>query len=320
MDDCYNDYKFLFDNFRLLNPNSKGNLTLEEIKNSDQYKDFRAKMFFTYSALYDSFPSNVSYTWVLYVTAVGFTSEELKTLAEKSIDWGIKSPIEEIYFDSPESLPGKTGMISNTGLNNPFRSGIKTIPEITGLFKTLRDNKIEVFICSASLQDVVEVFAENPKYGYELPANHVLGMRLNKDTNGRFIAEYDFTDYYTVNGGEGKTININNILVKRYKSNPIMIAGDSDGDYPMITQFSGLDGSPLVNEFEPLQLVLIMNRLKKGKIGALCEIAVRQLENNSFSETIIVLQGRDENSGCWIPSEKTLKFGFKGEDYLRLLP
>jgi hypothetical protein len=319
-EDCLSDYKFIYMNYRKINPDAPGNLSLPEIKNTPQYKNFIAKMFFTYSALYESFPSNIAYTWVMYVTTPGFTSEELKSLVEKSIEWGINHKISRNYFDSDKSSPGRSGVIMNSRIGNYFSGGIRPVPEMQNLYKNLRANNIDVYISSASMQDVVEVFAQNPKFGYNLSANSVLGMRLKKNEKGIFIPQYDYSGNYAVNGKEGKTFNIVNKLVSKYKSNPIMIAGDSDGDYDMITKFSGLNGVNIINEYKPLQLALILNRLKGNEIGELCRIAAGQLNGLNDKSVKIVLQGRDENSGRFIQTEKTLKYGVKGEENCRLLP
>lgn len=54
---------------------------------------------------------------------------------------------------------------------------------------TLRRNGFEVFVVSASLEDVVAAFATLPKYGYRLPRDHVFGLRLAQE-DGRRAAHY----------------------------------------------------------------------------------------------------------------------------------
>lgn len=48
----------------------------------------------------------------------------------------------------------------------------------------------------------------------------------------------------------------------------------------------------------------------------LCKIAADQIGESNPS---VVLQGRDENTGMWINSEKTLKLGKHGDSHLQLL-
>ena len=306
-EDCCSDYKYFYENFRGMNPKAKNNLSLEEIKKTDQFKDFRAKMWFAYAAIYKSFSANAAYTWIMYVTALGFTSKQFKVMVEQAIDWGIKRECKKVFFDSPSSLPGRAGVISNTQISNYVLNTLRPTPEMGLLFKELTKNHIPVYISTASFQNIVEVFATNPKYGYNLSKNHVLGLRLKTNSQGKFLPQYDVTGGYTINSMTGKTVNINNLLVKKFRANPVMIGGDSDGDVSMMTELSGLNKEKMVNNYSPLQLVLIINRLKTGKIGELCKIAAEQIAGKSKEFTTVVLQGRDENIGCWIPTEKTLR-------------
>jgi hypothetical protein len=318
-EDVVSDYTFFYNNYRGMNSKATGNMTLEEIQQTDQFKDFKAKMWFAYSALYDSFAINVSYTWIMFVMFPGMTSAEARDLAVKASDWGLARENKKVYFDSPASLPGKAGAVSNTAAGNYFRNAMRLHSEMGNLIEDLELNKIPVYVSTASLQDIIDAVATNPKYGYNLPANRVMGMRLKKDANGKFIAQYDTSNNYTINSVDGKTVNINNILVKQYGTNPVMIAGDSDGDYYMMTELSGLNGMKMANTKKPVQLILIINRLKGNNIGALSKIAAAQLSGTPAGKTVVVLQGRDENTGMFVPSEKTVKLG-KAYGSMALLP
>lgn len=321
--DCVSDYTYFYNNYRVMNPASAGNMTLAELQATPEFQDFKAKMWFTYGALYEApFTINIDYTWIMYVMFPGFTSAEIKDLVVKATDWGLARESKKVYFDSPASLPGQAGAVSNTAAGNYWRNCMRLTPEIGGLWETFEDNKIKTYISTASLQDIIEAVATNPKYGYNLPENRVLGMRLKTDSEGRFLCEYDTSGGYTINSIGGKTDNIISILVSKYKANPILIAGDSDGDYPMMSELSGLNNVTMEDNKKPLQMILIINRLKKGNIGELCKIAAAQLDGTvPATTTKVMLQGRDENTGQWIPTEKTLKLGkVYSEENLKLLP
>ncbi len=303
-----------------MNPECSSGMSLENLKLTAQFKDFEAKMWFTYAALEETFSPNVAYTWILYVTYPGFNSYEIKSMVKKAINLAVKSNNKKDFFDSPVNLPGKAGAVSNSAAGNYFVNAIRPTQEIGMLFKKLEKNKISVYISTASMQDIIEAVATDPAFGYELPRNRVLGLRLKKDRSGRYMSLYDNSGGYTINSMEGKAYNINNILVEKYHSNPVMIAGDSDGDYYMMTQLSGLNGVRMLNKYNPVQLVLIVNRLKHGKISELCKIAASQLAGRMYGNTVVVMQGRDENTGEWIPTEETLKLGTFGANNLKLLP
>jgi hypothetical protein len=319
-DDCVNYYKFFFNNYRKLNPGAGGNFTLAQLKQTAQYKDFLAKMWFTYAAIYKSFSANAAYTWVMYVTVPGFTKDEFRTMVTEAIDGGIRRESKKVYFDSPLNIKSSAGAVSNTEAGNYFCNIIRMCPEMGSIFKNLEKNSIPVYISTASFQEIVDAVAANPKYGYSIPPNRVYGLRLKTDDEGRYLPQYDFSENYTINSMSGKTININNTLVEKYKANPVMIGGDSDGDYYMITELTGLDGMKMANNYKPVQLIMVINRVKGGDIGKICRIAAGQLEHEKTGDVSVVLQGRDENKGVWVPSEKTLKLGEFGENKFRLLP
>lgn len=319
-EDCCSYYNFFYEHYLGMNSKAKNKLTLNELKKTNQFNDFKAKMWFTYAALYKSFSANVAYTWVMYVTVPGFTEKEFSRLVIKAIDWGIKRECKKVYFDSPVSLKSKAGIVSNTDADNYFGNTIRPTAEMGSLFGGLMKSNIPVYISTASFQNIVEEVATNPKYGYKLPKNHVLGLRLKKNNYGKFLPQYDTSNDYAINSLSGKTVNINKVLVSKFNANPIMIGGDSDGDYFMMTELSGLDGAKMINNYKPLQLVLVINRIKGGKIGAICKIASEQLSGKSNGSTTVVLQGRDENLCTWISTEKTLKLGLSGSNNLKLLP
>ncbi|AET69961.1 hypothetical protein Desor_4556 [Desulfosporosinus orientis DSM 765] len=303
--DVCNDYQFFWDNYRGLNPNAAHDMTLAEIKETEQLKDFEAKFWFTYSAMDITFGYDISWTWLLNFFT-GYTPAELGNLVSEAVDYAALQDIKNVYFDS--NLPGEAGIIKNSNpeLGNYFRQGLRATQEIKDLMTTLRENGIDVYISTASLDGVIRGFASNPKYGYNVPADHVIGMRLNLDNHGRYLSTIPDPDTYAINAKHGKAVNINNLLVQEKGINPIMIIGDSDGDYEMMTDLSGYNDVYRINHLPPVKMVVIINRLKSGTIRELCVSAASQI---GCPYPFILLQGRNENTGTWIPNEKTIKLG-----------
>jgi hypothetical protein len=148
------------------------------------------------------------------------------------------------------------------------------------------------------MEEVVEVFSSNPKYGYNLPKENVFGMRLKKK-EGIIQAEYE--DNWPITAREGKVEVIEHAISKtRGGYGPIFVAGDSSTDYEMLT-------------IKSLKLGLIINRLKTGDIGKLSKTAAERMGKNNPK---YVLQGRNENTGLWIPTEYTIKLGSNEEKLL----
>lgn len=303
-DDVCNDYKYFWDNYKGLNPNAANSMTLTQIKNTDQFKDFEAKFWFTYSAMDSTFGYDISWTWLLNFFA-GYTPDEAKALATEAVLYSTTEKIQNDFFDSP--LAGEAGIIKNSdpNIDNYFRQGLRATPEMESLMHTLRANGIDVYVCSASLDSVIRGFASSDKFGYNVPDENVIGMKLNV-TDNKYVPSIPDTNTYAINAKHGKAVNINNILAQKKGYNPILIGGDSDGDYEMMTELSGFNKVTMLNNFSPLQMVLLINRVKGGNFGALCKIAASQM---GMPNPSLVLQGRDENTGSWVPYESTLRLG-----------
>lgn len=289
--DLSRDYEYLYNHYKGL----KGNLSLEEIRETDQFKDFKAKLFFLYEAIGDTHGTDIGYPWVLYMFS-NMTVEEVQELAEKSNDHGLGDNISKVTLSSPKSLAGEAGMVSVS-----YTSGLRLTPEISNLMNTLRNNGIDVYVVSASMEEVVEVFATYPKYGYNLSKEDVIGMRLEK-MDGKIQPVYQKNWPFTVK--KGKTEIIQQEIASKRGYGPIFIAGDSNGDYDMMV------------DFYDMELGLVVNRVSGGNIGKLAAIASSELEKENPK---YVLQGRDEHTGQWIPSESTLKLG-KAEKALIMKP
>ena len=62
----------------------------------------------------------------------------------------------------------------------------------------------------------------------------------------------------------------------------------------------------MMTELKSVKLALVINRVKGGKIG---QQAIKAAEQLGKTNPSVVLQGRDENTGMWIPNETTIKLG-----------
>lgn len=279
--DVESDYRWLHANYQGL----AGSRSLEEIQASDQFKDFRAKLYFMYDAICDSFPLEVGYKWIIYFYK-NMSPVELQAMALASNKAALGDALRKVRYESPRSLPGKAGVVADTHFH-----GIRVHEEIRGLMHTLRANGIDVYVSTASIDDVVRVFAGHEDFGYGVPAEHVIGLRLE-------MADGKYTDRYLpgwhFNWGPGKTVGIRQQLQAQKGYGPILVAGDSDGDAWML------------RDFADTSVGLIVNRMKKGEIGADSKQAAEQLGQ---AQARFILQGRDEGTGLMLPDEKSLKYG-----------
>jgi phosphoserine phosphatase len=284
--DLINDYNFLYGHFSGFN----GTMTLEEIKQTPQYNDFIAKLPFLYDGYCDTpgIGPDYGYLWVLYLLA-GHTIGELKDLAKEAISFELANKLSEQTWQSPSGFQTYAGVVSYS-----FHTGLRIFPEMQNLISTFQDNGIEVFIVSASYKPVVEVFSGIGTFEYNLPDKNVIAMELTLDDHGIILPQYK--EGWVKPVRQGKVDAINQVIKSGLGKNwdPIFSAGDSDGDYEMLTGFPYM------------KLALIWNRVKGGDIGKLCMQAVEEM--NSVNPRYI-LQGRNENTGIAMPGPESILFG-----------
>ncbi|MFZ6735878.1 HAD family hydrolase [Undibacterium sp. Ji42W] len=279
--DLDSDYAYLHANYKGM----AGSRSLEEIMETAQFQDFRAKLYFLYEAVNDTHGVNVGYPWVIYFFA-NMTVAEVSALAEASNDANLGMGLTKTKYTSPASLPGVAGVISTAHFH-----GIRLCTEVATLMNTFRQNGFDVYVSTASLEDVVAVFATNPKYGYHVQRENVLGLRLEQNGD---VYKNAYRKDWPLNWGPGKTVVIKRELVAKKGYGPVFVAGDSDGDYDML------------RDFKETEIGLVVNRLKKGKIGELSKAAADAAKE---ANPRFLLQGRQESTGNWLPVETTLKYG-----------
>ena len=135
------------------------------------------------------------------------------------------------------------------------RSELVLPQESLHLIQALRCKGIDVYICSASLEAIVEAMACDPKYGLNFPMEKVVGIRLkDKETVGGA-----FDETYQQTYLEGKVACINRFMRPEHGAkDPILVAGDSGGDLAMLTAF-------------PKALSLVYDCKRGGSIGKYIE-------------------------------------------------
>jgi len=279
--DVEDDYRWLYANYQGL----KGTQTLEQIQQTEQFKDFRAKLYFMYDAICDSHPIEIGYKWIIYFYK-NYTTQELRAMAEQSNDYALGDALRKTKFQSSDKIPGRAGVVVAAHF-----FGIRIHSEIAEMMNTLRANGFDIYVSTASIDDVVREFAGNPKYGYNVPAENVIGLRLEMK-DGKYVNQYKQGWHF--NYGPGKSTGIRNVLVAAKGYGPSIVFGDSDGDAWML------------KDFEDTQLGVIVNRLKKGEIGERSKSAAAEIGKPGAR---FILQGRSEYTGTFLPDEKTLKYG-----------
>lgn len=303
--DLVSDYTWIYNNYA----GFKGNKDLNYIHASNQYQDFAAKLRFMYNNLGDFFDHAVSYPWVTYLFT-GMTPDEVQELAAASHRyWSTYGRYAEETWTSPVELPGQTGVVSAS-----YITGVTFTDELRDLYATLMANDIDVYIVSASPIDTI--IAANESMGYGIPEDQIFAMRNKLDANGTYINEYDYDwggeGKYAQTQGEGKSTIITNFIAPKYEGvGPLMVFGDSAGDWNMMTDWM---------ESGDTELGVIFNRYRKPGSDPIWEGSREAAASIGDPDARFVLQGRDENSGQLRPSEKSIMLGSTEEVLVRPAP
>lgn len=282
--DLIADYNYLYDNYEGL----AGKMKLEDIQKTPQYNDFIAKVAFLYDGYCDTkgIDADYGYPWVLYLFT-GFTEADVQVLSKEAIQFELGNKLGKNKWGTPAGYNTKAGAVSYS-----FKTGLRLYPEMQNLIFTLQSNGIDVWIVSASYKPVIQVISGND-YGYNVPSDRVIAMELG-EKNG--VIQPYYKENYPQTQRMGKVEAIDMIIKKGQGKDydPLMSAGDSDGDYEMSVEYPGM------------KLTIVFNRVKGGPIGELSKKAVEQ-QGEAYPR--FILQGRDENTGVFRKSSESILLG-----------
>lgn len=183
----------------------------------------------------------VCYPWAAQIFS-GFTLKRLKGYVDDLLAYD--KPIPATYYD-------EHGKVTKTEVERPEFS-----PGMQELYKSLRAHGIEVYVVSAASEDLVRMVLADPKYGYGVKPQNVIGVGLQlKDpktgrvtssrkeiAEGRFgpkdrarLAKYELTPnlWAPLTWYQGKPAAISTYIDEWQK--PVLVAGDTPvSDGPML--------------------------------------------------------------------------------------
>ena len=255
---------------------------LGRMRGTEEYKDFRAKLWYLSSNIDLAEPdSPFGCIWITTLLD-GMTDQEVRNLTRTSVS----------YWVQQGSMWRETWTTPDGQIEVNVPKGIGLTTEMKSLYNALQRNGFDVYICSASLESVVEAMACDPAYGLGVDEDHVFGIRLAQTPDGRLKAIGDST--YAQTYREGKVQCIKDLIAKDHGGRgPALVAGDSNGDFAMLTAFPDL------------KVGLIINCLRSGAIGGMTAASIGNVPDLSLKERktpLYVVQGRDPELLQFIPS------------------
>ena len=303
IDDITAAYTKLLADFGPFTPAGLDEAKQAEIQATPEWKEFATKMRAMYDCVFDSESAAVAYPWVLY-WFTGMTEQEVYDLAYRSHDFYRQVETDRVKWTT-DVEGSKIGAVSFT-----WNYGTQVSENIVELWKTLSENGIDVWVCSASATDPIRAAIDI--WGGHDYIKGMMAMTNKLDADGKYINEYDWDGgnawlckpdgkwekdtelQKTQTQGKGKVIAIQNVLYPKYHDHgPIAGFMDSTGDYNFCT------------EFESLEVVICFNRADRKETdggGVIAEAAVYQADTlgydymkaNRAGDTLYVLQGRNE--------------------------
>ena len=211
-------------------------MPLNNLSQTDLYKDWRARFLAFYEALDDVYDYNTLCIWEpsLYT---GYSEEELKALGrESTLYWLSQGRVWEEEWVSPD---GRFSGICEKGLMVPS--------DMKALYKALSKAGITPYVCSASAEWLVEILVCDSGIGFGLDPDRVYGVRLD---------EPDYTQPFR----EGKVACIDRFIAPLHGGKqPVLVAGDSSGDVAMLTAYPDM------------KVGLVMDLDRGGEIDSLAD-------------------------------------------------
>lgn len=259
-------------------------LSADALRRTDAYVALVSKAHYLRTTAGEAWGPSFGYPWIKRFFA-GRTPAEFRTwlsriLVAAAADGSFRREVAR----TPASRACRAGVVETK-----FLRGFAVPQEMKDLVSTLQQSGIAVYVVSGSCRDAV-LAATRGGTGYEIPAEHVFGIRLQTDADGRILGRAE--PGAPVTWGPGKPVVVRGEIAPRHHGKaPVLVAGDSNGDYAMLTAFTNLEAG-LVFDTDPKSgspLGRLVSDIRAGRADA------RYL-----------LQGRDETKPSFVPSDRSV--------------
>ncbi len=196
----------------------------------------------------------------------GYTLAELRLLATEVVTAAMQEPLvsKTLAFDAPEPLGH---------LQSSHSLGLHAHREMQGLMHSLQNQGIDCFVVSASTEWLVEEAAR--LLDFPVTPERIFGIRVSLDHQG--VLTTGTPADYPVTFREGKA----EIITQQISGTPVLVAGDADTDYEMLT-------------LPDIDIRLLINRNQAGLISTL------------YQDPRVLLQGLDLRCGRFRPFRESI--------------
>ena len=245
---------------------------LAELRGMPEFDDFKTKFWALYEGDFETFDYREAF-FIIAAMFDGFTYPEVQALVAEAVNaQTAKGCVKDVVWESPDM--GKAGKVRMV-----VPDGLALSAEMRNLYAALPRNGVDVYVFSASLEAVVETMACDPAF-LGLDTAQVYAIRLRTDSTGLVLREY--REGYVRPYKEGKTEAIKALIQSRYDGRgPVLVAGDSEGDYSMLTSFDDMRVGLIVDKGQDTPGIGELRRqaIEAEKTGASCRYVLQRRDN-----------------------------------------
>ncbi len=214
-----------------------------EIRTDSAYRDFSAGLLALNRGLEETpgIGCEFAYPWTLNFLQ-GFSPDDVRLLAATVMDNELQAAIR-----------GRSLSDSRENVLYSWVEGIRLFPEMADLARCFNQAGCRVIVSTASNQLIVETMAQRVGFA----AEHVIGMevRIENDILSGALAPGPAPNF-----GPGKAMNLRRQLDRE----PVFVAGDSSGDYDMVTAFHGTRLKLLIRREQPGKMIPLYQKALAG--------------------------------------------------------
>lgn len=196
----------------------------------------------------------------------GHSIAEVHQLTRDTLSAIMKEPLETVRC--AVDFKGAIGRIEAS-----YQLGLQVHQEMLQLMNDLQQQNIACYVVSASTEWIIQ--AAVPLLTFPVPEENIFGVRVRLDPDGLLTTQDP--EQYPVTFRHGKA----RVVSQHIPGSPILIAGDADTDYEMLT-------------LPAVPLRLIINRNQTGLISSL------------YDDARFLLQGLDSTAGVFHPFRTTI--------------
>lgn len=256
---------------------------LVEVRRTEAFTAFASKVRFLRKRVPRTYGPAFGYPWNKRFYN-GMTRARFAELVHRGVEKGAQIGFRRGLWRTPARYAGRSGVVEV-----PMLFGFTVPREITELLATLRASGISVYVASGSFYDKV-VAAADARHGTGFSPDEILGEHLLTDAKGRLTGRHDANYPFPWAAGKPDVIR-QRLAVRHHGRDPIVVLGDSDGDYAMLTAFTNMEVGVIFNTNLP----------GSSPLGKVCADILAGRADPRF-----VLQGRDEVRRTLRPHAETV--------------